>query len=95
MNLSLSEGFGEKFKHTELPLNFIQNQYFSYKNPFSLHYSQMATTWTSQNLFLKFSLFKGTLSLKFPLCLDPFGQINYLHLSLADYLNYPIQKWYI
>ena len=31
MNLSLSEGFGEKFKHTELPLNFIQNQYFSYK----------------------------------------------------------------
>ena len=44
MNLSLSEGFGEKFKHTELPLNFIQNQYFSYKNPFFLHYSQMATT---------------------------------------------------
>ena len=42
MNIVLSEGFGEKFKYTELALNFIQKQYCSYKNPFSLHYSPMA-----------------------------------------------------
>ena len=29
MNIFLSEGFGEKCKHTELALNFIQKQYFS------------------------------------------------------------------
>ena len=29
MNSFLSEGFGEKCKHTELALNFIQKQYFS------------------------------------------------------------------
>ena len=29
MNIFLSEGFGNKFKHTELALNFIQKQYFS------------------------------------------------------------------
>ena len=29
MNIFLSEGFGEKSKHTELALNFIQKQYFS------------------------------------------------------------------
>ena len=29
MDIFLSEGFGEKCKHTELALNFIQKQYFS------------------------------------------------------------------
>ena len=29
MNIFLSEGFGEKRKHTEVALNFIQKQYFS------------------------------------------------------------------
>ena len=29
MNIFLSEGFGEKCKHTELALHFIQKQYFS------------------------------------------------------------------
>ena len=29
MHIFLSEGFGEKFKHTELALNFIQKQYIS------------------------------------------------------------------
>ena len=29
MNIFLSEGFGEKCKHTEVTLNFIQKQYFS------------------------------------------------------------------
>ena len=29
MNIFLSEGFGEKYKHTELALHFIQKQYFS------------------------------------------------------------------
>ena len=29
MNVFLSEGFGEKFKHSELALNFIEKQYFS------------------------------------------------------------------
>ena len=29
MNIFLSEGFGEKCKHTEVALNFIQKQYFS------------------------------------------------------------------
>ena len=29
MNISLSEGFSDKFKHTELALNFNQKQYFS------------------------------------------------------------------
>ena len=29
MNIFLSEGFGEKCKHTELALNLIQKQYFS------------------------------------------------------------------
>ena len=61
MNIFISEGFGEKCKHTELASNFIQKQYFSYENPFSPHYSQIATSWTSKNLFLKFSFFKGTL----------------------------------
>ena len=28
MHIFLSEGFGEKCKHTELALNFIQKQYF-------------------------------------------------------------------
>ena len=31
MNVFLSEGFGEKCKHSELALNFIEKQYFSYK----------------------------------------------------------------
>ena len=31
MNIFLSEGFGEKCKHTEVALNFIQKQYFSQK----------------------------------------------------------------
>ena len=34
MNISLSEGFGEKCKHTQLALNFIQKQYFSLKTYF-------------------------------------------------------------
>ena len=29
MNIFLSKGFGEKYKHTELALNVIQKQYFS------------------------------------------------------------------
>ena len=29
MNIFLSGDFGEKCKHTELALNFIQKQYFS------------------------------------------------------------------
>ena len=29
MNIFLSEGFSEKCKHTELALNFIQEQHFS------------------------------------------------------------------
>ena len=29
MNISLSEGLGEKCKHAELALNFFQKQYFS------------------------------------------------------------------
>ena len=29
MNVFLSEGFGEKCKHSELALNFIEKQYFS------------------------------------------------------------------
>ena len=29
MNIFSSEAFGEKCKHTELALNFIQKQYFS------------------------------------------------------------------
>ena len=39
----LSEGFGEKCKHTVLALNFIQKQHFSLKNLFYLHYTQIAT----------------------------------------------------
>ena len=57
----LNKGFDEKYKETELALNFIQKQYFSQKNPFSLHYSQIATPWTSKKLSLKFLLLKGTL----------------------------------
>ena len=57
----LSEGFGEKCKHTVLALNFIQKQHFSLKNLFYLHYTQIATPWTNKNLFLSFSFFKGTL----------------------------------
>ena len=34
MNIFLSEGFGEKCKHTEVALNFIQKQYFSEKTHF-------------------------------------------------------------
>ena len=44
MNIFISEGFGEKCKRTELASNFIQKQYFSYENPFSPHYSQIATS---------------------------------------------------
>ena len=29
MNIFLTEGFGKKYNHTELALNFIQKQYFS------------------------------------------------------------------
>ena len=57
----LSEVFGEKSKHTEIVLNYIQKQYFSEKSPLSLHYGQIATQWTSKNLFLKLLFFKCTL----------------------------------
>ena len=57
----LSSGFDEKCKQRELSLNFIQKQYFSQKSTFPLHYSWIATPWTSKKLFLKFSSFKGTL----------------------------------
>ena len=39
----LGKGFCEKCKHTEIALNVIQKQYFSSKNPFSFHYSPIAT----------------------------------------------------
>ena len=32
---------------------------------------------------------------KFPLCLDPFCQINYLFELFPGFPSYPIQKWYI
>ena len=39
----LGKDFCEKCKHTEIALNVIQKQYFSSKNPFSFHYSRIAT----------------------------------------------------
>ena len=40
----LRESFGEKCKHTELALSFVQKQYFSLKeNRFPLHFSQIGT----------------------------------------------------
>ena len=43
MDLVLGRGFREKCKHTEIALNIIQRKYFSSKNPFSFHYSRIAT----------------------------------------------------
>ena len=58
----LRESFGEKCKHTELALSFVQKQYFSLKkNRFPLHFSQIGTLWTRKKLLLKFSIFEGTL----------------------------------
>ena len=57
----LGKGLREKCKHTEIALNIIQKQYFSSNNPFSFHYSRIATLWISNQLLLKFSFFKGTL----------------------------------
>ena len=39
----LDKDFRERCKHTELALYFIQQQYFGSKNPFSFHYSRIAT----------------------------------------------------
>ena len=39
----LGKGFHEKCKHAKIALNIIQKQYFSSKNPFSFHYSRIAT----------------------------------------------------
>ena len=54
MDFLLGNGFREKYKHTELALNFIQK-------PFSFYYSRIATPWISKKLFIKFSFLKGTL----------------------------------
>ena len=56
-----SKGSGEKCKHAELALNFIQKQYFSEKDTFPLYFSRIPAPWTSKKLFSKFSIFKGTL----------------------------------
>ena len=56
----LSEGFSEKCKHT-ISFKFQSKTIFLLKNPFFLQYTQIATPWTSQNLFLNFSFFKDTL----------------------------------
>ena len=47
MDIFLSKGFGEMCKHTELALNFVQKQYFSWKT----HYSQTATLGTRKKFF--------------------------------------------
>ena len=56
----LSKRFGEKYKHIELALNFVQKQEFSLKITFSLHFSWIPIPWSSKKLFLKFSFFAVT-----------------------------------
>ena len=53
-----SKGGGEKYKHRELALNFVQKQYFT------LHFSRIETPWSSKKLILKFSFYEGAWDLK-------------------------------
>ena len=54
----LGQGFGEKRKHTQLPIHFTRKQFFSEKDIFSLHFSEIPTPWISKMLFLNFLNFK-------------------------------------
>ena len=55
----LGKGFNEKCKQTELALNFNQNSILARKNTFSVHYSSIATLWTSKKLFFKSFIVRG------------------------------------
>ena len=56
MNIFLSEGFGEKCKHKELALKFIQKQCLVKKLIFPLLYSNSNTV-NQQKLVFKFFVF--------------------------------------
>ena len=53
LSIFLSTRFGEKYKYTELDLNVVQKQYFSYRNTFFLHFSRTGTPLSRKKLFLK------------------------------------------
>ena len=61
MNIFLSEGFGEKCKHTELALNFIQKQYFSLKKSIFPSLQSNSDTVDQQKFVFEISFFKGTM----------------------------------
>ena len=53
----LSEGFSEKFKHTELALNFIQKQYFSLKKTIFPSLYSNGNTVNEQKFVFKYFIF--------------------------------------
>ena len=54
LRIFFSKRFDEKYKHTDVALNFVLKQCFCQKHTFYFHFSQSETPCPSKMLFLPF-----------------------------------------
>ena len=97
----LGKGFSEKCKHTQLAIHFTRKKFFSEKDIFSLHFSQIPTPWISKMLFLKsfnFKLYPETSMCAVAAYLFIEHCINVLHVFKVNYnstvLGFLRSRWF-